>query len=309
MEKLKRIFKKYKSRRFVFVQPGGNYGDHLIYRGAEKLARNTGIEFESIEHGDFLNKRIKDRCVIYIHGSGGLNPWWSKNPIKEIKESSKSHSGILVCGPSTVVSDGNFIQKEISSYLHNSSLEEVYFFARERTSYEYLNGTLPEGVNVGLAHDTDLHLDEKDLPLANTDQEKYTFYAIRDDKESKVVAKNPKPFSLWFDPVSRGDSFVEWVKYHALAERVVTNRLHSAILSSILNKSTTLLPNSYHKNKSVYEHSLKSVGVEWREELENTTKDKFLSILPCRIKNSKKIARAICSIRGFIRSNFDTDGR
>lgn len=309
MKSLKSIFEKYKSKKFIFVQPGGNYGDHLIYRGAEKLARNMGVEFESMKHEGFLNKRVKDKRVIYVHGSGGLNPWWSKNPIKEIKKISKSHSGILVCGPSTVVSDRNFIRREISSCLRDSTLEEVYFFAREKTSYDYLDRVLPKGVNVGLAHDTAFHIDKKDLPLENADQEKYTLYAIRDDKESEVVAKNPKPLSLWFDPVSRGGSFVEWVQYHALAEKVVTNRLHSAILSSILNKSTVLLPNSYHKNKSVYEHSLKSVGVEWKKELKNTTEDKLLSFLPRRIKKSKKVARATRLIREFVRSNFGIGGR
>ena len=38
---------------------------------------------------------------------------------------------------------------------------------------------------------------------------------------------------------------------------VNTNRLHGGIASSLLQKTVNLYPNSYWKNKAVYEYSLK----------------------------------------------------
>ncbi|MCK4438582.1 polysaccharide pyruvyl transferase family protein, partial [Candidatus Bathyarchaeota archaeon] len=48
--------------------------------------------------------------------------------------------------------------------------------------------------------------------------------------------------------------FVSWV---ANAETVYTDRLHVAILSSILGKDVTLFGNIYHKNRGVWEISLR----------------------------------------------------
>ena len=62
-------------------------------------------------------------------------------------------------------------------------------------------------------------------------------------------------------------SFNQWVALHRRARCIVTNRLHSAIASVVLGKQTVLLPNSYHKNRSVWEYSLRERGVLWSDEL------------------------------------------
>lgn len=129
----------------------------------------------------------------------------------------------------------------------------------------------------------------------------YKLYAIRDDKERASVARESKPFRLWLDPVSVAGSFDEWVQYHARTEKVITNRLHSAILGAILGKRVTLLPNSYHKNRSVHSYSLEERGVTWKEKIEKTLTDRFLSVLPSRITNSTKIVRSMCALRDTFR--------
>jgi exopolysaccharide biosynthesis predicted pyruvyltransferase EpsI len=50
---------------------------------------------------------------------------------------------------------------------------------------------------------------------------------------------------------------MSFIDITAKAARVYTDRLHVAILAGILRKEIYLLPNSYHKNKSTYEFSLK----------------------------------------------------
>ena len=69
------------------------------------------------------------------------------------------------------------------------------------------------------------------------------------------------------DPVRYSYSFKHWVRLHARAASIVTNRLHSAICGSILGVPTTLLPNNYHKARGVWEQSLAARGVQWAERL------------------------------------------
>ncbi len=107
---------------------------------------------------------------------------------------------------------------------------------------------------------------------------------------------------MWFDPVSFSSSLDEWVGHYARASAVVANRLHSAAVSTILEKPTVLLPNSYHKDRSVYEFSLADRGVEWREEIDTTPLDQFLSYLLAHIvTNSIRLASGLSKIRGLFR--------
>jgi len=300
MNTLRAVFKFYTSRKFIFVEPGGNYGDHLIYRGAEKLAEEAEIDFESHTHREFMDTDFDDETVIYLHGSGGYNPWWSGTPMKELERAARTHEGVLIQGPSTVYIDRAFLEKQVQLPLEETSLGNMHFFTRERTSYRALEEVLPEWVDLGLDHDTALHFPGNDMPRTEGASGAHTFFAIRDDKESKTVIDHPKPFRMWYDPVPFSQSFEDWVRHHAQAREVVTNRLHSAVVSSILDKPVTLLPNSYHKNRSVYEFSLAEQGVEWQNEIQRTTLDRVLSAFPTRLQRSYRLARGINSIRGVL---------
>jgi hypothetical protein len=60
-----------------------------------------------------------------------------------------------------------------------------------------------------------------------------------------------------------------------------------------------LLPGSYHKNRSVWEFSLKERGVEWRDRLDaSPVPESSLEWLPRRIRNSWKIRRVLLRLRG-----------
>jgi hypothetical protein len=59
-------------------------------------------------------------------------------------------------------------------------------------------------------------------------------------------------------------------EYFALAslfEHIFTDRLHFAIAGLIAGRTVTLLPNSYHKNRSMFDTWLSGLGCEWRDDL------------------------------------------
>lgn len=264
-QKLYALFQRYKSRRFIFIEPGGNWGDLLIYRGAEKLANLAGIKFESMNRTNFMSAYFESDVVLYIHGGGGFNTYWSATPMHEFFKAVGSHCGIVILGPQTFLTDEVFLKKEVVDRIQDRKVKKLYMFTREMTSYRHLKDILPRDVELELDHDTALNMTDSDFSQFEI-QNRYTLYAIRRDKESSDIPRC-NPFLLWLDPVKSCQNFDHWVDIHAKARKIITNRIHSAIVGNILGKPVTLLPNHYHKNRSIWEYSLESRAVEWQDKL------------------------------------------
>lgn len=257
------LFATYADRPFVFVRPGGNAGDQLIYLGAEKLAREAGVRFTTADHDAFMAGEVAPATVLYLQGGGGYNPIWSGKPMEALAKAAR-HPGVVIQGPQTFWDDPGFLRERVSDVVRGASCERLVLMARERVSYDLVRETVPDGVEVLLDHDTALNLDASDIPA--TPRRLYPFFAIREDKEAKARGAR-EIAALWGDPVLTARDFEGWVALHAGAERLVTNRLHSSILGAILGIPTTLCPNSYFKNRAVWEHSLRHLGVAWADEV------------------------------------------
>lgn len=260
------LFEQYAARPFVFVRPGGNAGDHLIYLGAEKLARHARLRFTTVTHEAFMEQQYERDTVIYIHGSGGYNPIWSGKPMESLRHAA-AHRGVVIQGPSTFWDDLAFLRARIQGSIQAATCERLVLMARERVSYGILHEVCPSDTEIFLDHDTALNLQREDInELVPLRKGAYKLYAIREDKEAQEP-ENREYFSPWLDPVRHGGSFEGWVRLQAGANELITNRLHSSILGSILGIPTTLLPNSYFKNRAIWEYSLKDRGVKWMERL------------------------------------------
>ena len=297
--KLFELFERNKSKQFIFVEPGGNHGDYLIYKGAEKLAGLAGIKFKPVKHDDFMVSSYLDDAVIYIHGGGGFVPWWGGSVIKELKKAVDSHRGVIIVGPQTFSTDKLFLKREVVDNLGNNRSKEIFIFARDPISYSVLKECLPSWVNLELDHDTALNLNSEDLET-NSKSSGYTLYSMREDPE-KYAFKNKEYLSIWVDPVNYSKSFEEWVKIHAHAKKIITNRLHSAMAGTILGKETILLPNSYYKNRAIWEFSLKSRGVIWKDELPICLFSRLAEYIPPlkAIVKRSKFQSLIRKIHGF----------
>lgn len=260
-----RLFKEYKLREFIFVEPGGNFGDLLIYKGAEKLARLAGLSYTSVGHDEFMNSSYPKESVVYIHGSGGFVPFWSGNPIKELRKAISEHYEVVVLGPSTFSNDKAFLEKVMCSHMEKARANKTFVLCRDRVSYIVLQQCISGHVELLLDHDTALNLQREDLPQWNCDNGRFTLYAIRDDKEACEIGDRDYS-AVWLDPVRYCRSFDHWLYVHHKTKKLVTNRLHSAIAGVVLEIPTVLLPNKYHKNRSVWENSLCHKGVQWTDQ-------------------------------------------
>ncbi len=259
------LFRQFNSIPFVLVEPWGNYGDQLLWRGAEKLANLAGVQFQKVSVDAFLRSDYPQNTGVYIHGGGGIHPLYPKAIAAQAFLKSVERYPVTILGPQTVPPDAAFLKQVFISKLPARGAGTAVFFARETTSHTIIKSLLPGWVEPGLDHDTALNLTAADVITAIPPR-RFDLYAIRADKEA-ITKTRRDLMAVWTDPIHFCFDYNQWVALHNQARQIVTNRLHSAVLGAILGVPTTLLPNSYHKNRSVWEYSLQTRGVTWGDEI------------------------------------------
>ncbi|MDR3637809.1 MAG: polysaccharide pyruvyl transferase family protein [Isosphaeraceae bacterium] len=254
------VFREFRDRPFVFVEPGGNFGDQLIYRGAEKLAAGVGLRFCSISYQEFVRRRLDREEVVYIHGGGGCVPWWSGTPIAALKRLLQIHSGVVIVGPQTFWTEPKFLRRVLRGVRHPRPAR-IILFTREAISWKAVREHAPIHTEVIADHDTALNLSADDLGISRCVRQG-DLWLLRKDKEAP---RRSPHVAQAVDPIATCATLEEWLEIHNSARTIVTNRLHSAIVASILDIPAVLFPNNYFKNAAVWEFSLKSRGVLWSD--------------------------------------------
>ncbi|AGP78721.1 hypothetical protein I633_14615 [Alteromonas mediterranea 615] len=300
---LEELLKRYREKPFLFVKPGGNWGDDLIYLGAEHLAEELGVVFRTISAEEFIGSSIADE-VIYLHGGGGYNPWCTGRAYKCFEHAVSNSKGVVIQGPCTVSVDMVFLQRIFKECLQNVSCHSIFFFAREKTSF----GILSEIEEIK-AH-TQLYLDKDTAFYTNKSKlikkigysdDKYTLHGYRIDNESSNVKSKNDLTKLFIDPAEEAISFDHWLRIHSNAKKIITNRTHSSILGFLLGKETYLFGSKYHKNKSIFEHSMQGGSVVWLDDdqaTELSSPSLLAKALPNSLRNSYRLKKALQILRG-----------
>jgi len=302
--KLENIFSRYLDKEFIFVKPGGNFGDDLIYFGAESLANSIGLNYRTYSISDFKNISTLENKVIYIHGGGAFNEWCSEGGWSAL-EYACSFSCPVIYGPCSVGENPDFLNSKFQKCITNNKSNALVIFAREEYTYNTLKA-LPslnhDFININQDIDTAFHL-TKEIIVARVGAEKlaYDFYAFREDNEGCDIPHEINYNNVMFDPAKRCQSFEHWMKVHLHAKKIITNRTHSSIIGAILKKKTYLFEGRYHKNKSIHKDVLKNMGVHWLEPSEaiSLAKKGILDkVFPVFIKNSWRIRSLFLYVNG-----------
>jgi len=298
------IFARYRDRQWLFVTPGGNWGDHLIYAGAEKLARSSGLKWSDVDFAGFQAMTVPPESCIYLHGGGGFNSWGSGRPFDMLARAASVPGAVVVQGPQTCEVGNPDVGARFSRLMDEARCASVFAFARERTSWEYMREHMPGVVALGLAQDTALHLEPADVlsmaRLKERPRGRYDLLISRRDDETPGAVLPSETYELSLDPAMYADSFAHWMRIHLYARSIVTNRLHSAILGSIAGIPVTLLPGSYHKNRSIWEFSLRERGVAWADSAPPGGGRGFdlPSLCPPFLRRSWKVQRLAMRLKG-----------
>lgn len=283
---LSELLTNYKSKKILVIKPGGNFGDQLIYAGFHRIGRDIDLEYEELfyEHAAELPAGTK-YDVVYVHGGGGYVPWWSGKAYKAVELAGSLASETVIVGPTTVHTDKDYVRGVLADI--QSKIDpnlDFHMYARERTSFEIMKELAGDLGTIGLDHDTavsclpeDVLVFCKNQPNEST-KRNYVFFGIRTDAE-KEAATMVDSRAFLADPVFYTRNMDEWVRLHANARVIVTNRLHSSICGAVLGVPTILLPNSYHKNRSVWEMSLADRGVLWGPDVELPEESSFGKII------------------------------
>jgi hypothetical protein len=241
------VFSPFIGRKVGFLPLDGNVGDRLIDAAAEQLMRRFGVSYRRLNSRE-LQSGVPDAPLDAILVSGGGNmgatyPW----PLLARRQA-------LALGVAVTILPQSFTDtgEDTNGYAR--------VFVRERASLKISPDFL-------LAPDLALGLHP---PRVDEGAEAETGVWLRTDRESAVADHG---LSLG-DPISVSRSVVEYLGLAAKFEHVITDRLHFAIAGLLMGRQVTLLPNSYDKNRSMYDTWLRELGCHWRDTLEGVRFDR-----------------------------------
>lgn len=243
---MKKLFNKLLTRPFIYIPNPGNAGDKLIAHGTYTIFRELGLEFSV---GSFSD-RFEGKLLVYGGGGNLVGDYFN---CKNFLINNMDRNEIVIL-PHTIKDEDQLI-KNLSS--------NVVVICRETSSFNYVQNNIQNPQNVYLAHDMAFCVNVP--PQFKNKVGRGVLNAFRSDveKTSIEIPIDNIDVSCWLDRVGLDEDTVEIISndvfdFLANYRIVCTNRLHVAIASALINREVYFFPNSYYKNQSVYENSLKN---------------------------------------------------
>lgn len=228
--------KQFYKERIDFFRFKGNCGDSLIWHGSLHLLRNHRITFHNRQPDN-----APENEILFIDGGGNFIDLYD-DVRSFVRENIDQYRSITLL-PHTIM--GN---KQAA--LLQSLPSKVTIFCRERVSYEFTK-KFANYAKVFLWHDCAFYCDlGRSAPSGRG-----TLLAFRTDAESTRIKLPANNFDLSKNGYAT-KPLSDFLSVLRTFNRVDTNRLHIAIAAARLGKEVILYPNSYYKNKAVYEYSL-----------------------------------------------------
>ncbi len=271
---------QYKEKEIWYKPNPGNGGDALIAFATYTLFKKHGIKYHIIRGNEDLSGRI-----VFFGGGGNLVNYYNHGA--DFIRGTHQIANELVVLPHTIRG-----HEELMSELG----ENTTLIAREEPSFEYISQFKKIG-NCHLMRDMvfDLDIDSAFGPLAPAPRliplirkrsvaravlkkgKDISYFTKRRDTSNVLYAFRTDAEKTDIDIPEENVDVTAWVnldydmtdeakvmetskrifRFLNQFETIHSNRLHVGIASSLLDKETHFYDNSYNKNKSVYEFSMK----------------------------------------------------
>ena len=218
-------------RRVGYVRPAGHVGDALIELAMTQLFAEFGIRWQPLDLDD-----PAEVDTIVFGGGGSMGRRSAQNHALRTQS--------LALGLPVVILPQSFTDREDRPF--------ASVFVREQASL----GLRPDGI---LAPDLALGLACPDVGPSVQD----LGILMRRDHE-----RTGRLLQLARDPAALCDTPAEALALAARYRRIITDRLHFAIAGLHAGRDVTLLPNNYHKNRSMHETWLADLGCHFAESVE-----------------------------------------
>ena len=288
MDELESFLVENRNKKIHVIMPGGNHGDTLIHMGLAKKLNEVKADYSCVNLEEICHHRIgvglkyllniaafkigldrglelfnipKGTELILFDGGGYMNDLWYGTIF--LKQVLKKHKIPIAVAPQSF-----WFKKTNFRDLFMEEECPVTLFCREKYSFNLLSKmSLPKNVQVCLSKDTALYLSRENLhEFVSPYTDRFDLICFRKDKESiiseatklEIIEKaKEKANNLLVADIIKKGSLKEYVSTIANADRILTDRVHVAILAHIFGKDLTLFNTFYHKNKGIYEYSLK----------------------------------------------------
>lgn len=290
-----------KNRVFLFGIPQYlNYGDLAIAVAEVKFLNRYFPEKElvlipepSVEKEIAQVKRICNNSdIIAFTGGGNMGDVWPEQDRLREKVFLNFKNNRIVCFPMST----NYTSNESKSFFKvMETLSDLWLFARDRASYNFMVENLPKNVRIKLVPDIVLSL----KVASDYDRTNITTF-MRDDKEkayNEIAVKLIKDVSEQSTVISSNTEEIYWkhliteknlpklvdakLKEFQTSKVIITDRLHGMVFAAITGTPAIVFDNNNHKVRNLYEEWLTSyeyinfVG----DQKEETIKEKVSSIL------------------------------
>ena len=244
----------------------GNLGDALI----------RWATFDRLGLPPDIGRRSRRARSILFPGGGNLVPFYAEGSTL-LRRLPEDREGVIL--PHSIRGASSLLRRHPG----------VIAIARERATVDHLLAGGVPATQVRLADDLAFSL-AGDVPTP-PGQGSGTLLALRIDAESRVpdLAHREHNFDVseqrvaaWTDPDETRDWARASLRFVALYDRVVTDRLHVAIAAALVGRDCWLLPNLYDKNRAVHDHSIRDrfPHVVWCEDVSEVPRDVLAGVLP-----------------------------
>lgn len=244
------LLKKYSGKKIIYIPNPGNAGDSLIVLGTFTLFNKLNLNYEI---GN-INK-IYNNEILFYAGGGNLVGIYKNCKNFILKNQDKNEIVVL---PHTINKEDEFIQN-----LNKNTI----LICRELYSYEYVKKHIKHKNNIFIFKDMAYYIDPQYLKKFQKKGEGCCncFRLDSEKTEIKIPNDNNDISQSLREGISNNTSNINIINstcdkvflYLSNYEEINTNRLHVAIAGILLNKKVNLYPNSYWKNKAIYEYSIK----------------------------------------------------
>lgn len=241
---IKDYLKKYKDEHIYFIPNRGNAGDSLIAYATLQILDSLKIKYTIGSYEDSFTDKI-----ILFGGGGSLVSPYQKSKRFLLNNHNKNKIVIL---PHTIYDD--FISQ---------MSRDTEIICRDTISYNYVLNHYKNIKNIFLADDLALSTNVpksflnrdmiKEANCFRTDNEQTDIRIPYNNKDYSILCRTGNNTSNRYNIKYCTYTFLNAL---SLFSKINTNRLHIAIAGLLLNKAVDLYPNSYFKNKAIYDYSL-----------------------------------------------------
>lgn len=270
---LRECLSSFVGEKFVFVHNPGNAGDNLINLGTYRFFEGLGLQFECGRNDEVY----PDRVIVYSGGGALVSHYTGSDTFFR-----RNHP---VCKAMILLPHTFRAYADLISEMD----ERCHLFVREASSYHFVAKHINRA-NLHKAHDMAFMLDAayieglrwEAVPLFRKGLlrswlvmlikftmiarfKDSTFHGFRTDLESAGYSSHPLnvDLSMMF---ATGDMQFSHCANSAKAlalvlqafQKIRTDRLHIAILSTILGLEVEMHDNNYGKNYDIFDHSIRS---------------------------------------------------